>query len=65
MQALNVNLECKGALLSLPSWFVKGRNAKFDKIIMLENCPSYIRNTTLENCNTILDEIKNRGLYMP
>ena len=62
---LNVQLQYKGTPLPLPSWFVKGHNAKLDKISMLENFPAYIRNTALTNHNTILDEIKNRELYKP
>ena len=32
-----MHLQCKGTLLLLPSWFVKGHNAKLDKFRMQEN----------------------------
>ncbi|XP_065680648.1 uncharacterized protein LOC136094569 [Hydra vulgaris] len=60
---LNVRLQYKGTPLPLPSWFVKRHNAKLNKISMLENFPSYMRNYTLENHDTILDEIIDRELY--
>ena len=46
---LHIQLQYNGIPLPLPSWFVNGHNAKFNKLNMLESLPYYIRSTALEN----------------
>ena len=62
---LHVQLQYNGIPLPLPSWFVKGHNARLDKLSMLENFPPYIRSTAIENQQVLLNELKERELYKP
>ena len=62
---LHVQLQYNGIPLPLPQWFVKGCTAKLNRISMLLNLSSYIRNIATENHYSILDELKERQLYRP
>ena len=63
---LHVQLQYNGIPLPLPQWFVKGCTAKLNRISILLNLSSYIRNIATENHYSILNElIKERQLYRP
>ena len=47
-----------GIPLPLPSWFVNVRNAKLDKLSMLENFPPYITSPAIKNQQILLEELK-------
>ena len=46
-------------------WFVQGLKATLKKISYLENFPVYIRNTTTDNYNKLLNELNQRNFYKP
>ena len=58
---LHVQLQYNGIPLPLPSWFVNCHNGKLDKLSILENFPPYIRSTTIENQQVLLDELKHEN----
>ena len=62
---LHVQLQSNGIPLPLPQWFVQGHNAKLKKISMLVNFPPHIKNTAVENQNSILEELNERQFYRP
>lgn len=62
---LHVQLQYNGMPLPLPRWFVHGHNARLTKLSMLENLPAYIKNTAIDNHNSILEELKERSFYHP
>ena len=63
-QDLHVQLEYEGIHIPLPQWFIHGHNAKLTKFSMLENFPSYMKNTANEkHPSSILEELRKRQYY--
>ena len=60
---LHVQLQYSGSLIPLPPWFIRGHNAKLNRLSMLHNFPSYIRNIADENSSSLLEEMKTRKNY--
>ena len=58
---LHVQLQYNG--MPLLQWSVQGHNVTPKKVTYLENFPAYIRNTTTNNCNELLNELKQRNFY--
>ena len=49
--------------LPLAQWSVQGHNATLKKVSYLENFPAYIRNTTTDKSNELLNELKQTDFY--
>ena len=65
---LHVQLQYNGTKVPLPDWFHVGRNAKLNRISMIGNFPSYLRNVAEDKSNddgsmSILDELEQRKYY--
>ena len=62
---LHVQLQFNGIPLPLPHWFTHGHNAKLTKMSMLENFPSYIKES-VANCHySFWNELNERKLFHP
>ena len=55
--------EYNGFPVTLPTWFVQGRDAKLNRISILQHIPIFIRNIAAEKENSILEEMKSRLYY--
>ena len=62
---LHVQLQYNGNPLPLPRWFTHGHNAKLTKLSMLENFPSYMRESVSDSHYSFIDELNQRKLYQP
>ena len=60
---LHVKLQINGTPVPLPKWFVEGSNAKWTKVIILENLPVYLTNEAEKYSPTILNELQKRKFY--
>ena len=48
---LHVQLQYNGIKVPLPDWFVVGRNAKLNRLSMIENFPPYLKQVAEEKSN--------------
>ena len=55
---LNVQLQYSESSIPLPPWFIRGHNAKLNRLSMLHNFPFYIRNIADKNWPSLLEEMK-------
>ena len=55
-----MQLQYNGMPLLLPQWFIQCHNATLNKVSYLVNFPTYIRNTSTNNFNELLNEINQR-----
>ena len=62
---MHVALEYKGNPVPLPTWFVRGRDARLDNLTQLEEFPKYMRDCDSTNEYSILSELENRKMYKP
>ena len=62
---LHVQLQYNGNPIPLPPWFTQGRDASVNRISMLQNFSSYIRNVVSSNSHSLLDQMKERMYYKP
>jgi len=62
---MHVALEYKGNPVPLPTWFVRGCDARLDNLTQLEEFPKYMRDCDSTNEYSILSELENRKMYKP
>ena len=62
---LHVQLQFNGTPLPLPRWFTHGHNARLNRMSMLENFPTYIKESVAESHYSFWNELNERKLYHP
>ena len=62
---LHVQLQYDRTPLPLPRWFTNGHNAKLNRMSMLENFPTYIKETVANTDYSIWNEIDERKFFHP
>ena len=63
---LKVQLQFKGIPVPLPTWFVRGRNAKLDRFSLLHNFPNYLQSFCEKQEDfSILHELNDRQFFQP
>ena len=62
---MHVTLEYEGNPVPLPTWFVRGRDARFDNLTQLEEFLKYMRDCESNNEYSIFSELEKRKMYKP